>query len=188
MRTMVNDTSEALTPAEAAALLGAMPVILRAEMEAMPDRLLRWRPGPGEWCALDVVGHLLEAEERGFAGRVRTLLGEERPSFTGWDPEAVARARADAERDPVGLLAEFSRQRAESVALVQSLRPEDLSRGGDHPEVGFLTVNDLLYEWIHHDRNHLRQLLANVQAYSWPHMGNARRFSAPQPDAVSGDN
>jgi len=28
------------------------------------------------------------------------------------------------------------------------------------------------------DRNHLRQILANVQAFAWPHMGNARRFSS----------
>jgi hypothetical protein len=44
--------------------------------------------------------------------------------------------------------------------------------------VGRLTVRDLLYEWVHHDRNHLRQILANVQAFAWPHMGNARRFSS----------
>ena len=41
-------------------------------------------------------------------------------------------------------------------------------------EVGGL----LLHEWVHHDRNRLRQILTNVQARAWPHMGNARRFSA----------
>jgi len=66
-----------------------------------------------------------------------------------------------------------------SVALAETLTAADLTRGGDHPEVGFLTVNDLLHEWIHHDANHLRQMLANVQAYTWPAMGNAQRFSAP---------
>ena len=50
----------------------------------------------------------------------------------------------------------------------RALTAADLARGGDHPEVGFLTVNDLLHEWIHHDANHLRQMLANVQAYTWP--------------------
>jgi hypothetical protein len=35
----------------------------------------------------------------------------------------------------------------------------------------------LLHEWVHHDGNHLRQALVNVQAYKWPHMGNARRFT-----------
>ena len=44
--------------------------------------------------------------------------------------------------------------------------------------VGPLTVSDLLQEWVHHDRNHARQMMANVQAYAWPHMGNAQKFSA----------
>jgi len=64
--------------------------------------------------------------------------------------------------------------------LVRSLRPEQIQRGGTHPEVGRLTVEDLLHEWVHHDGNHLRQALANVQAYVWPNMGNARRFSRPE--------
>ena len=33
--------------------------------------------------------------------------------------------------------------------------------------------------WLHHDRNHVRQLFANVQAYVWPSMGNSQRFSQP---------
>jgi hypothetical protein len=168
-----------LAPRQAAALLGTMPIILRAEFEAAPRELLRWRPAPEEWCVLEVVGHLIETEERGFAGRIRTILAEERPRFTAWDPSAVARARQDEKRDPAQLLAEFTRRRTAGVALVESLTAADLARGGDHPEVEFLTVNDLLHEWIHHDANHLRQMLANVQAYTWPQMGNAQRFSAP---------
>ena len=30
-------------------------------------------------------------------------------------------------------------------------------------EVLTVRVGDLLHEWVHHDRNHLRQILANVQ-------------------------
>ena len=68
--------------------------------------------------------------------------------------------------------------RDDSVALVTGLRRDDLRRAGEHPKVGRLCVADLLQEWVHHDRNHLRQILANVQAWAWPHMGNAQRFSA----------
>jgi hypothetical protein len=48
-----------------------------------------------------------------------------------------------------------------------------------HPDVGRLRVTDVMHEWVHHDANHDRQILANVQAAVWPHMGNARRFSQP---------
>ena len=60
---------------------------------------------------------------------------------------------------------------------METLTEADLARGGDHPQVGFLTAGDLLHEWVHHDANHLRQILATLQAYTWPHMGAAQRFS-----------
>ena len=77
------------------------------------------------------------------------------------------------------LLDEFDAARAASLALVAGLRQEDLRRAGRHPVVGELSIGDLLHEWVHHDRNHIRQALALGQAYVWPHMGNARRFSQP---------
>ncbi|PYO50576.1 MAG: hypothetical protein DMD84_15360, partial [Candidatus Rokuibacteriota bacterium] len=61
--------------------------------------------------------------------------------------------------------------------LVRGLREPDLDRGGQHPKVGFLRVRDLLQEWVHHDRNHIRQALANAQAYVWPAMGNSQKFA-----------
>jgi hypothetical protein len=176
---MTVTTPASIAPRQAAALLGTMPIFLRAEFEAAPGELLRWRPASEEWCVLEMVGHLIETEERGFAGRIRTILAEERPQFRTWDPSTVSRERQDERGDPAELLAEFIRRRTSGVTLVEVLTPADLERGGDHPEVGFLTVNDLLHEWIHHDANHLRQMLANIQAYTWPSMGNAQRFSAP---------
>src|SRR5688572_24459425 len=178
---MTVTTPASIAPRQAAALLGTLPIFLRAEFEAAPEELLRWCPSPEEWCVLEVVGHLIETEERGFAGRIRTILADERPRFATWDPSAVARERHDEQRDPAELLAEFGERRTSSVTLVEALKATDLGRGGDHPEVGFLTVNDLLHEWIHHDANHLRQMLANIQTYTWPQMGNAQRFSAPDP-------
>ena len=89
--------------------------------------------------------------------------------------------RQDCRRDLPTLLAEWTRLREASAALVETLRTDDLSRSGRHPQVGRLSVSDLLAEWVHHDRNHQRQILANVQAYVWPHIGNGQRFSLPEP-------
>jgi hypothetical protein len=172
--------SRPLRPAEVAGALAATLAMVRAEVEGLPEAALRWRPAPDEWCVLEALGHLIEAEERGFAGRVRTILATDDPIFAAWDPPAVARARGDCERDPAALLAEFAALREASVGLVAGLSAADLERGGTHPEVGRLRIGDLLHEWVHHDRNHLRQMLANAQEYAWPHLGNAQRFSAPE--------
>jgi hypothetical protein len=176
-----DDILSPLAPREVANALRASLLAVRVECTGLPAAVLRWHPAPGEWCALDVIGHLIEAEQRGFAGRVRTILAEADPELQRWDPDAVARERRDCGRDPGTLLAEWTRLREASAAMVDGLQPGDLARSGRHPQVGRLSIGDLLAEWVHHDRNHLRQILANVQAYVWPHMGNAQRFSQPAP-------
>ncbi|MBI2162389.1 MAG: DinB family protein [Candidatus Rokubacteria bacterium] len=95
----------------------------------------------------------------------------------GRRPPHRGRARRDC--DWRALVDELATLREESALLVTRLTDADLARGGHHPNVGFLRVGELLHEWVHHDRNHLRQILANVQACLWPHMGNAQRFSRP---------
>jgi hypothetical protein len=165
------------SPAEVAALLPATVALLRAEIGGLPERVLAWHPAPGEWCVKDVLGHLIEAERRGFAGRIRIILGGDTPALQGWDPAAVAAARGDCARPAGALLDELAAMREESATLVGRLLAADLDRTGLHPKVGRLSVRDLLQEWVHHDRNHVRQALANVQAYVWPAMGNAQKFA-----------
>ena len=71
---------------------------------------------------------------------------------------------------------EFMGLRHDSVNLVKALNPGDLDRSGLHPKVGELKVRGLLQEWISHDRNHTKQLLAIAQLRVWPFMGNSQLF------------
>ena len=158
-------------------LLESTAAAIRSEVEALPEEVRQWRPAPGEWCVNEVLGHLLEAERRGFAGRIRLLMEKDGPRLETWDQEAVAGQRGDCERPGLESMAEFLAERVISVELVKGLSAEALDRGGDHVTVGPVTVRELLQEWVHHDRNHLKQLLANVQAYAWEAMGNTRRFT-----------
>jgi hypothetical protein len=171
-------TPPALTPAEVSAALRAAGGAIEAELTGLPQTLLAWHPAPGEWCVLETLGHVIEAESRGFAGRIRAILDRPGGEFQGWDQAGVAKARRDCHREPAAVLVEFRRLRAASVGLVAGLSASDLPKGGRHPSVGHLEISDLLAEWVHHDRNHMRQMLANVQAYVWPHMGNAQKFSS----------
>jgi len=158
-------------------LIQAAGEAIVAELKALPQEAAAFHPAPGEWCAKECVGHLLESERRGFNGRIRQILAEPGRKLQGWDQVEVARERNDCERSLDELLREFVKQRRDSVALVLSLTTEQMELSGEHEKVGRLTVRDLLHEWQHHDRNHLRQMQANVQAYVWPNMGNAQRFS-----------
>jgi hypothetical protein len=176
---MAIEVSRPLSPVAVASMLRGAAAAFAAEVRSLPESLLSWRPAVGEWCVKEVLGHIIEVERRGFAGRIRIILAGDRPALERWDPAAVAAARKDDERDAEALVTELLQMRDESAALAARLRPDDLQRVGLHPTVGDLKVADLLQEWVYHDRNHLKQIMANVQAYAWPHMGNARKFSAP---------
>jgi len=173
-------TPAALTSTQIADLLAASAATVIAEIIALGDDG-GWRPEPGEWSANECVGHLIEAERRGFAGRIRSILATDRPDIPAdlesWDPPAVAEARRDHLRSGAELAAEFDALRADAVRLVRSLKAADMARVGIHPHVGPLRVDEVLGEWVHHDRNHIRQMLAVTQARVWSQMGNARRFS-----------
>jgi hypothetical protein len=170
----------AFPPARIADLLAASATIVVAELVALGDAA-GWRPEPGEWSANECVGHMIEAERRGFDGRIRQILAADPPDvpigLEGWDPPAVAAARRDDLLPGTELAAEFDAVRADGIRLVRGLEAADLGRVGIHPLVGPLRVDELLGEWVHHDRNHIRQLLAVTQARVWSQMGNARRFS-----------
>jgi hypothetical protein len=166
-----------LSPPKIGQLLLASGKAMCDELVNLTPEAARWHPAEGQWCALEVVGHVLEAEQRGFGGRIRALLAGE--GMRVWNQEEVARERRDCDRPGYDIAKELWRLRWGSVAMIERLRPDDLAKGAEHHRIGFLTVGEIVQEWVYHDRDHLRQLYANVQAYHWPNMGATQRFYSP---------
>ena len=161
-----------MTPREIASRIDAAGTAVEAELGSMPDELASWHPAEGEWCVKEVLAHVMQSERIGFAGRIEEILAADEPPLRATPPAPPA-----CEENLEKMLADFRAQRTRSVELVAGLQPADLGRGGIHERVGRLTVNELLHEWVHHDRTHVKQILANVQAYVWPEMGGAQAFS-----------
>jgi hypothetical protein len=171
--------NESLSLTQIASLLEAAPDTLNLMLAGLPENVTSWHPAEGEWCIKECIGHLITADKNGFDGRIRTILAEERPHLATWDIAGVLAARQDCQRFLVELLAEWGDLRTQSADMIVDLSDKDLMRTGIHPAVGELSVHDLLYEWVYHDQNHIKQMLGNIQAYAWPHMGNAQKFSQP---------
>ena len=157
----------------------ATPQILRVELNHLPADALRWRPAPNEWCINEVVGHLIACDNNGFAGRIQSILKQNQPQLVAWDVAETVILRRDIERDGMELVEELAAKRRENTKFISQLTPEQLQRCGIHPMIGDLRVVDLLFEWIHHDHNHIKQILTNVQDYIWPDMGNSQKFFEP---------
>jgi hypothetical protein len=167
--------SRDLTTEEIAQLLESTCALIEAEMKALGDEGCRFHFKPGEWCVNECVGHIIEAERRGFGGRIRDILAGK--PLLSWDQVQVERDRKDCERMSQSIWMEFLGLRHDYIAMVRELKPGDLEKSGVHPKVGVLRVRDLLHEWVYHDRNHTRQLLAVQQERVYPQMGNSQKFA-----------
>lgn len=144
---------------------------------AVLDTLLRgtsasWNSineGPDTWSAFDVVGHLIFAEETDWMPRARIILehGEDRPfepfdrfaqltRFAGWTLDA--------------LLDRFAELRRVNLETVRGwgLSADQLALPGRHPELGPVTLGQLLATWTVHDLNHIAQI-SRVMAKRYAH-------------------
>ena len=140
-------------------ILRGTPSVLPAQLSDLPDSWTRGTEGPQTWSPLDLVGHLIHGERTDWIVRTQVLLayGETRP-FTPFD--RFAQFEASRGKTLRELLDTFAELRAANLIRLESLglTPEDLDRRGRHPELGPVTLGDLLATWVAHDLSHIAQI------------------------------
>lgn len=139
------------------------------------DRLLRglapgWTEadeGPGSWSPRVVLGHLIHGEETDWIPRARIILeaGEAR-AFEPFD--RFAQLSRFAGWEPAALLDRFAELREANLATLRGWRlgQAELAQRGRHPELGAVTLGELLATWAVHDLNHLVQV-SRAMARRW---------------------
>jgi hypothetical protein len=144
---------------EAVSVLERTPRVLDAFLRGLPEPWTECDEGQGTWCPRVVIGHLIHGEKTDWIPRARLLLehGESR-AFESFDRFAQLRDHATTPMND--LLDEFSRRRTQSLADLEAFRlgPADLERRGRHPELGPVTLAQLLATWVAHDLTHLFQV------------------------------
>jgi len=144
---------------ETTALLNRTPGALNSLLRGLPESWTQANEGPGTWSAFDIVGHLIHGERADWVPRARIILSDaEDRTFEPFDRFAQAKLSQGKSLDQ--LLDEFARLRREGLAELEAfhLQPQDLERRGRHPELGVVTLSELLATWATHDLTHLHQL------------------------------
>jgi hypothetical protein len=139
--------------------LARTPRVLRELLSGLEEDWIRSDEGPGTYSPYDVVGHLIHGEDTDWVTRTEHILehGDARP-FVPFDREGM-RGRHDGST-LAELLDLFARRRTESLARVRALgvASADLERRGRHPDLGPVTLGELLATWVVHDLAHLAQV------------------------------
>ena len=144
---------------EAIEILSRTPGILRAMLSGLSDSWIKTNEGGKTWSPFDVVGHLIHGEETDWIPRLKIILesGESKP-FSPFDRQAQfdkSKGKSLGE-----LLDEFGKLRMENIATLKQIFAKgiELDRRGTHPELGSVTVRELIATWVVHDLDHLAQI------------------------------
>ena len=141
-------------------ILRRTPVTLKSLLRDIPETWLLANEGSETWSPFDVVGHLIHAEETDWIPRARIILEQgERGPFEPFDRFAMFekfRVKSLGE-----LLDRFEELRSRSLQQLEAmnLTPELLGKRGTHPELGLVTLSQLLSTWVVHDLGHLGQIV-----------------------------
>jgi uncharacterized damage-inducible protein DinB len=145
--------------AEARGILAGTPDVVERLLSGFAARWLEANEGPETFSPREVLAHLIQGERTDWIPRARLVLehGEERP-FEPFD--RFAQRAWLVSRETSELVSEFRALRAASLATLAAwnLTERDLARRGRHPELGAVTLRELLATWVVHDLGHLGQI------------------------------
>ncbi len=140
-------------------ILERTPEVLGRLLSGLSGDWAMKNEGEGTWSPFDVVGHLIHGEQTDWIPRLKTILehGTSKP-FEPFD--RFAQIEISKGKTLNSLLSEFIRLRSENLQILRNtfLDGEVLDRKGMHPELGEVSVRELLAAWTAHDLGHIVQI------------------------------
>ena len=145
---------------QAVEILSNTPETVKSLLENLSEDWTASSENPEEWSPFDVVGHLIHGEETDWIPRAEIILkqGENR-TFEPFDRFAQFEKSKGKTLDE--LLETFAEKRRKSLETLKSwnLSDKQLALKGMHPELGEVTLEQLLATWVVHDLTHIRQIV-----------------------------
>ena len=145
---------------KAVEILSQTPVAVKSLLGNLSDDWIENSPDSENWSAFDIVGHLIHGEETDWIPRAEIILAQgKNRNFEPFD--RFAQFEISKGKTLNELIETFAAARAKNLAVLRemSLTEEKLKLKGIHPELGEVTLEQLLATWVVHDLNHIKQIV-----------------------------
>jgi hypothetical protein len=139
--------------------LSRTPQILQRLLRDLDDEWARANQGSETWSPFDIIGHFIHGERTDWVPRARMILQD--GTSRAFEPfDRFAQYEASKGKTMNELLDIFEALRGQNVQAVKdmNLGPSDLHLKGVHPELGEVTLEQLLATWMVHDLAHIGQI------------------------------
>ena len=146
--------------AQAVEVLERTPPALSGLLHGVSDVWLNAREGPDTFSTIDVLGHLIYGEQTDWIPRARIIreCGETK-AFEPFDRCGFASIIEGQSVD--SLLSQFAESRRQNLQALSQLGLDEtlLDSTGTHPELGRVTMRQLIATWVAHDLGHIAQIV-----------------------------
>lgn len=145
---------------QAVEILSNTPLVLNSLLGNLSNDWTESEANKENWSPFDVVGHYIHAEETDWIPRAEVILSRDvNLTFEPFDRFAQFEKSKGKTLDE--LLETFRELRKRNIELLQSwnLTDEKLNLKAMHPELGEVTLEQLLSTWVVHDLTHIRQIV-----------------------------
>jgi len=148
---------------EAVAILERTPAVMDALLRDQPPAWPNCRIEPDSFSPIDVLGHLIFGEMTDWIPRARMILeqGTSR-AFEPFDRRGFVPLIEG--RTVEQLLDRFGELRAKNIEALRALALDEgrLDLRGLHPELGEVTMRQLVATWVAHDLGHIDQVMRTM--------------------------
>jgi hypothetical protein len=150
-----------LTPSERQQLIDKMsrlPEELAACVNGLSEAQLTTVFIPGEWTVAQNVHHVADSHINAFI-RMKLVLTEEKPTLKPYDQEIWAGMADSVSSDMAASMEIISGLHRRWVIMLGAIEDESAwQRTAFHPEIGDITLDDLLRIYGNHGHGHIDQI------------------------------
>lgn len=136
-----------------------------------------WKSAPEKWCLLEIVCHLNDEETEDFRTRTKQALENPKVAIKPIDPPGWVVQRNYIQQNYTQVLNKFLYKREESVNWLNSLSNPQWGNAVKHHELGKITAEMFLTNWLAHDYLHLRQIIKLKYNYLAEHSSGALNYA-----------
>lgn len=149
-------------------ILSQTPETVKSLLGNISDDWTKTDGNSENWSPFDVIGHYIHGEETDWIPRAEIILSQgENPTFEPFDRFAqFERPEGKTLGELLETFADLRRKNLEKLRRM-NLTTEQLKLKGIHPELGEVSLEQLLATWVVHDLTHIRQIVTFLaQKYS----------------------
>ncbi|MCE3227511.1 MAG: DinB family protein [Bacteroidetes bacterium] len=140
-------------------ILERTPQTIHSLLYNVNEQWANTNEGGESWSPFDVVGHLIHCDEENWIPRIKIVLSES--EVRSFDPlNRFAQFEKNKGKTINQLLDDFVRIRFTSITTLRQLNltKEQFGKTATHPDLGSVSLSQLISTWMAHDMDHLAQI------------------------------